>query len=103
MIKELTDTEFESVVADGLNIVLFYKDKCPYCNAMKKILTKFSGMPAAQDKEINYYQLNREDCPATVKTLNVGRIPSLFIFKDGEKIAEKSGDITYRQLTKIVS
>ncbi|MFK5953053.1 MAG: thioredoxin family protein [Desulfobacterium sp.] len=103
MIKELTDTDFQSAVSHGLNIVLFYKDKCPYCNAMKKILTKFSGMPGAQGKEITYYQLNREDCPSTVETLNVSRIPSLFIFKDGEKTAEKSGDVTYRQLTKMVS
>lgn len=103
MIKELTDTDFPSAVAAGLNIVLFYKDRCPYCNAMKKILTKFSGMPGAQGKAITYYQLNREDCPATVEALDVGRIPSLFIFKDGEKTAEKSGDITYRQLEKMVS
>ncbi len=103
MIKELNDTDFQATVAGGLNIVLFYKDKCPYCNAMKKILTKFSGMPAAQGKEISYYQLNRENCPAAVETLDVGRIPSLFIFKDGEKTAEKSGDVTYRQLEKMVS
>ncbi|MEH0018027.1 MAG: thioredoxin family protein [Desulfobacter sp.] len=102
MITDITDPEFESAVAAGLSIVLFYKEKCPYCNAMKKILAKFSGMPAAQGKEIQYFQLNREDCPKTVDALDVGRIPSLFIFRDGEKIAEKSGDITYRQLEKML-
>ena len=102
MIKELTDKEFEFAVSNGLNIVLFYKEKCPYCNAMKKILTKFSGMPAAQGKAITYFQMNRENCPQTVADLNVGRIPSLFIFKDGEKTAERSGDVTYRQLEKMV-
>ncbi len=85
MIKEITDAEFETSVAQGLNIVLFYKEKCPYCNAMKKILTKFSGMPAAKGKEISYFQLDRENCPKTVETLQVGRIPSLFIYKDGGK------------------
>ncbi|MDD9300933.1 MAG: thioredoxin family protein [Desulfobacter sp.] len=103
MITDITDKEFDASISAGLNIVLFYKDRCPYCNAMKKILTKFSGMPAAQKKEIRYFQLNRENCPKTVDTLDVGRIPSLFIFRDGEKIAEKSGDITYRQLEKLVA
>ena len=103
MIEELTDTRLKDAVAKGLSIVLFYKEKCPYCNAMKKILTKFSGMPAAQGKDIKYFQLNREDCPEAVAALDVGRIPSLYIFRDGEKIAERSGDVTYRQLEKMVS
>ena len=30
MIKEITDAEFESAKASGLNILLFYKEKCPY-------------------------------------------------------------------------
>ena len=59
-------------------------------------------MPAAKDKDINYFQLNREDCPETVQALDVGRIPSLFIFRDGKKTVEKSGDVTYRQLEKMV-
>lgn len=103
MITEITDKEFESATASGLNIVLFYKDKCPYCNAMKKILVKFSGMPGAKGKEINYFQINRETSPEMTESLGVDRIPSLFIFRDGEKIAEKSGDVTYRQLDKMVA
>lgn len=103
MITEITDNEFDTSIASGLNIVLFYKDKCPFCNAMKKILVKFSGMPAAQGKDINYFQINRENCPSTTERLDVGRIPSLYIFKDGEKIAEKSGDVSYRQLEKMIS
>ncbi len=103
MIEELTDTQLKDSVAKGLSIVLFYKEKCPYCNAMKKILTKFSGMPAAEGKDIRYFQLNREDCPEAVAALDVGRIPSLYIFRDGEVIAQRSGDVTYRQLEKMVS
>lgn len=103
MITEITDKEFDASIASGLNIVLFYKDKCPFCNAMKKILVKFAGMPGAKGKTINYFQINRETSPRVTEQLAVGRIPSLYIFKDGEKTAEKSGDVTYRQLEKMVS
>lgn len=103
MITEIQDNEFETAIASGLNIVLFYKDKCPFCNAMKKILVKFSDMPAAKGKEIRYFQINRETNPDTTEALGVTRIPSLFIYRNGEKIAEKSGDVTYRQLDKMVS
>ncbi|MBI9091831.1 MAG: thioredoxin family protein [Desulfobacterium sp.] len=103
MITEIQDTEFEASIASGLNMVLFYKDKCPFCNAMKKILIKFSGRPAAAGKGIRYFQINRETNPQTTEALGVTGIPSLFIYRDGEKIAEKSGDVTYRQLDKMVA
>ena len=103
MITEIEDKDFESTIASGLSIVLFYKDRCPFCNAMKKILVKFSGMPGAKGKEIKYFQINRETSPDITASLDVERIPSLFIFRDGEKIAQKSGDVTYRQLEKIVA
>jgi len=103
MITEITDKEFDPAMATGLNILLFYKEKCPFCNAMKKILVKFSGMPGAKGKGIKYYQMNRENSPKTTAVLDVGRIPSLYIFRDGKKIAEKSGDVTYRQLEKMTA
>lgn len=103
MIIEITDNEFDPAMATGLNILLFYKDKCPFCNAMKKILVKFSGIPGAKGKDIQYYQMNRENSPKITKFLEVGRIPSLYIFRDGKKIAEKSGDVTYRQLEKMTA
>ena len=85
MITEIQDNEFEKAIASGLNIVLFYKDKCPFCNAMKKILVKFSGMPGAKGKEISYFQINRETNPETVEALGITRIPSLFVYRDGRK------------------
>lgn len=103
MITEIQDNEFEASIASGLNMVLFYKDKCPFCNAMKKILIKFSARPAAAGKDIRYFQINRETNPQTTEALGVTGIPSLFIYRDGDKIAEKSGDVTYRQLDKMVA
>ena len=103
MITEIKDTDFGTAIASGLNIVLFYKDRCPFCNAMKKILVKFSGMPGAEGKNISYFQINRETSPRMTEALKVDRITALFVFKNGEKLAEKSGDVTYRQLEKMVS
>ena len=103
MFKEITDTEYPEVLGQGMAILLFHKERCPYCNAMKKILTKFNDRPAAQGKDITYLSMDREKNPETVAALNVTGVPALFIFKNGEKIAEKSGDITYRQLEKLIA
>ena len=103
MLTEITDPDFEQSVSSGLSIVLFYKDQCPFCKAMKKILDKFSGMPAAAGKDIRLYQINRETNPNSTQSMNVERIPSVIVFRDGQEVGAKSGDLTYKELEKMVA
>ena len=103
MLIEITDQDFKERVASGLSIVLFYKDQCPFCKAMKKILDKFAGMPAAAGKDIRFYQINRETNPDSTQAMRVERIPSLIVFRDGQEVGAKSGDVTYRELERMVA
>jgi len=103
MFTEITDDTFDRSVAGGLNIVLFYKDQCPFCKAMKKIITKFADRPAAADKSIGYFQINREGNPKATEAMGVERIPAVIVFRDGEKIHAKSGDVTYRDLERMIA
>ena len=103
MFTEIMDATFDENVAKGLNIVLFYKKQCPFCNAMKKIITKFSERPAVADKGISYYQINREENPKSVAAMDVTRIPAVFVFRNGEKIHAKSGDVTYKDLERMIA
>jgi thioredoxin 1 len=103
MFVEITDETFETSVAGGLSLVLFYKEQCPFCKAMRKIITKFSDMPAAGNKQIRYLEINSETNPRQMESLRVERIPSLFIFRDGQKMASKSGDVTYKELERMVA
>lgn len=103
MFTEITDDNFIDGVAEGLSLVLFYKEQCPFCKAMKKIVDKFAERPAMSDKKISYYQINRETCPKTVEAMVIERVPAILIFRDGEKIHSKSGDITYKDLERMVA
>ena len=103
MFTEISDENFSDSVAAGLNIVLFYKDKCPFCKAMKKIITKFSDRPAAAGKEIGYFHINRETCPKSTEAMEIERIPAVIIFRDGQKVHSKSGDITYKDLERMIA
>ncbi|MGD9211062.1 MAG: thioredoxin family protein [Desulfobacteraceae bacterium] len=103
MFIELTDETFTGSVSQGLNIVVFYKDQCPFCNAMKKIITKFSQRPAVVGKTIGYFQINRETSPKSTEHMDVTRIPAVFVFRDGRKIHAKSGDITYKELERMIA
>ena len=103
MLTEINDDTFKETVDGPLDIVLFYKDKCPFCNAMKKILTKFTGKPAAKGKPIRLFQINRETSPEMTEAMEVSRIPSVMVFRNGEKTTAKSGDVTFKDLEKMVA
>jgi thioredoxin-like negative regulator of GroEL len=103
MFTEITDDNFADSVAEGLNLVLFYKEQCPFCKAMKKIVGKFAERPAVASKGIGYYQINRETCPKTVEAMAVERVPAIVVFLGGKKIHSKSGDITYKDLERMVA
>jgi thioredoxin 1 len=103
MFVEITDETFKTSVASGLSLVLCFKELCPFCKAMKKIITKFSDMPAAGNEQIKYFEMNSEKNPKQMESLGVDRIPSVFIFRDGQKVASKKGDVTYKELERMVA
>lgn len=103
MFTEITDQKFKESVSGDLDIVLFYKDQCPFCKAMKKIISKFADKPAAVNKVIGYYQINRESNPKSVEAFEIERIPAVLIFRNGEKVHAKSGDVSYKQLEKMIA
>jgi len=103
MFTEINDANFSDSVATGLNIVLFYKEKCPFCKAMEKIITKFADRPGVADKSIGYFHINRETSPQSVEAMAVERVPAVIVFRDGVKVHTKSGDVTYKDLERMIA
>lgn len=102
MFLEINDANFKDSVAGGLSIVLFYKEKCPFCKAMEKIITKFAERPTT-GKDIKYFHINRETSPQFAEELEIARTPAVLVFRDGRKIHAKSGDVTYRDLERMIA
>ena len=103
MFTEITDDNFAENVTGDLDIVLFYKDKCPFCKAMKKIITKFADRPAVAGKAIGYFQIDREKNPKSTESMAVERIPAVMVFRKGDRIHVKSGDVTYKDLERMIA
>jgi len=103
MFKEIKDADFAGSTSQGLVMVLFYKEQCPYCKAMKKIITKFSERPGIDKLAINYLAINRDENPQAAAEMGVDRIPSVIVFRDGTKTKAKSGDVTYRELEQMIA
>lgn len=103
MFTEISDQNFQEKVRGELDIVLFYKDKCPFCKAMKKIIGKFAERPNVAARDLGYYQIDREANPKIVEKLQVDRIPAVMVFRNGDRIHAKSGDVTYKDLEKMIA
>ncbi|WP_133581928.1 thioredoxin family protein [Aureibacillus halotolerans] len=79
-----TTEEFQTIIdQDSLSIVKFYAGWCPDCVRMDMFIPEI----IEQHSEYQWYQLNRDDFMELAQSYEVMGIPSLLVFKNGEKLA----------------
>ncbi|OLO19751.1 thiol reductase thioredoxin [Bacillus licheniformis] len=77
-----TEAQFNELIqSDKEIIVKFYADWCPDCTRMNM----FIGDILEAYQENDWYELNKDDLPELADKYQVMGIPSLLIFKNGEK------------------
>ena len=82
MKKITTEAQFNELIqSDEEIIVKFYADCCPDCTRMNM----FIGDILEAYQENDWYELNKDDLPELADKYQVMGIPSLLIFKNGEK------------------
>ncbi|UAL25167.1 thioredoxin family protein [Bacillus paralicheniformis] len=82
MKKITTEAQFNELIqSDKEIIVKFYADWCPDCTRMNMFIGDI--LEAYQENE--WYELNKDDLPELADKYQVMGIPSLLIFKNGEK------------------
>ncbi|OJT55722.1 thioredoxin family protein [Bacillus licheniformis] len=82
MKKITTEAQFNELIqSDKEIIVKFYADWCPDCTRMNM----FIGDILEAYQENDWYELNKDDLPELAEKYQVMGIPSLLIFKNGEK------------------
>lgn len=64
-------------------VVKFFADWCPDCTRMNM----FIGPIMEEYSQVNWYEINRDEVEQPALDYEVMGIPSLLIFKDGEKLA----------------
>ncbi|KAB7673177.1 thioredoxin family protein [Bacillus sp. B1-b2] len=81
--KEIkTLAEFEQIIHNGeTNIIKFFTTWCPDCTRMDMFIGEI--IEANADK--NWFSLNKDELPELAEKYDVMGIPSLLIFKNGEK------------------
>ncbi|WPF78581.1 thioredoxin family protein [Bacillus velezensis] len=83
--KKISTTEQfnELIQSDEEIIVKFFADWCPDCTRMNM----FIGDILEEYNQNDWYELNRDELPEIADKYQVMGIPSLLIFKNGEKKA----------------
>ncbi|WP_339613912.1 thioredoxin family protein [Bacillus sp. FSL R7-0646] len=82
MKKITTEAQFNELIqSDKEIIVKFYADWCPDCTR----INMFIGDILEAYQENDWYELNKDDLPELADKYQVMGIPSLLIFKNGEK------------------
>lgn len=83
--KKISTTEQfnELIQSDKEIIVKFFADWCPDCTRMNM----FIGDILEEYNQNDWYELNKDELPELAEKYQVMGIPSLLIFKNGEKTA----------------
>jgi thioredoxin-like negative regulator of GroEL len=84
-LKELQTTEQfqEAISGEQAVIVKFYTTWCPDCVRMDMFIDEI----VSEYSQYDWFQINRDNVPELAEKYQVMGIPSLLVFKNGEKIA----------------
>ncbi len=81
------EQNFDKVISSGITLVDFYADWCGPCQMLSPILEALSE---EQDK-VKIVKIDVDAYPGVAQKYGVMSMPTMLIFKDGEKIDQKIG------------
>ena len=95
MFTAVQDVDFKSTIQSlETGVFIFVKKLCPHCKNMLKSLEKFqniiSGVPV--------YTVDSEECPESMATAGVERVPTVCVIKNGKIVAQKNGLMNPREM-----
>ncbi len=88
MAIEITDANFNETIQSGVTLVDFWAPWCGPCQMQGPIVDKVAE---AYEGRATVGKLNVDDNPETAATFGVMSIPTLILFKDGEKAEQFTG------------
>lgn len=94
---EITDKDFKTKLSGATGILLFYKELCPNCRALERMIVKF----LAANSHIQYMRINSEQCPKAMETFETTRVPTTILLRDGEVVVKKVGLMNLREMTDL--
>ncbi len=86
-IAHATDQDFDQLIGEGIVLVDFHAEWCGPCQMLGPILDALS---TEQDK-VAIVKVDVDKFPSIAQKYGVMSMPTMIVFKDGEKIDQKVG------------
>jgi thioredoxin 1 len=92
MVKEVSDHNFRDVVLGSEVPVLvdFWAPWCGPCHMVSPVVEKLSNKYTSQ---FGFCKVNVDEAPKTAQSYDIMSIPTLMIFKNGEKVDQVVGAV----------
>ena len=79
----ITDDNFASTIAEGVTLVDFWAPWCGPCRMVAPVVEEIADQYAGQVKVV---KLNTDENPNTASQYGIRSIPTLMIFKGGQRV-----------------
>jgi thioredoxin 1 len=99
LVAHITDADFQSTVAEGVTLVDFWAPWCGPCRMIAPILDELAG--ELKDKA-RIVKINVDENPLVAGQFGVMSIPTLLLFKNGQKVDQKVGGQAKPQLKTFI-
>lgn len=100
LVKELTAANFTNTIASGTVLVDFWAPWCGPCKMQAPILDKVA---AKVGDKVVIAKVNVDEAPALAAQFGVRSIPTLILFKNGQKVRDFIGVQQENALVEILT
>jgi thioredoxin 1 len=100
MAKEITQSNFEDFISEGIKVVDVYAPWCGPCKLISPIIDRLSD--DYQVSGVEFGKLNADDHLEVVTNLGVRNIPTILIYKNGEVVERSVGAVTEAKLKDLI-
>jgi thioredoxin-like negative regulator of GroEL len=94
----LDPERYEAFIAGNDCLVILYKDRCPYCEVVFKVIGKcLPGYPGLKTATIN-----SEEHPEMLGRLGTSKVPTVFVYAGGVEKGRRSGVMNPGELSALI-
>ena len=88
MLRQLTASDYQAAFSQTKGgVCLFFKQLCPHCKNMEKVLEKF----AALQPDAALYGMDIQESADAAAALGAERAPTILVIKNGAVVQKKAG------------